>query len=385
MKDLAGPNESVTPVCMQARKKSQVNKILLINEGYSSNLGDQAIKDSLTEALGLLGKEVDFAYYSNPRVTKLPDYDYLKTDSSHSGKQANGNSKWAALKQFIGHLNWYFRNYRPIRRIVKKEDYACVIIGGGQLLNSSDKLFFNTFSLALSCWVNQIRRHTKKPIYLIGVGTASRFHRAEHFFYKRALRKIDRIWVRDTQSKQSLANIFNVDAELIPDVAFFDTSSYKKSYQKTDLGLVGIYSYYEFDLKFNKNGIDQNGYYELWYDEVRRYMKEGYQVKLFYTTKADAAESILFKQYLEDRYQLFVDIVPTSTLPDLCRLFAQARKIYSGRMHALILGMKYGCIPEPYLINDKLVSFNNEYVKSKMDPACYSKQVLSILEKNFAV
>lgn len=353
-------------------------KILLINEGFSSNLGDQAIRESMTEALQFLGNEVDFAYFSNPALQSLPAYDYGKQKPAATAKPVK--MPFQGLRAYVNNTRWYWKNKKRIADIVRSKNYDVVIIGGGQLLNSSARLRFNVFSLALFTWVSAVRRYTRAKIYLIGVGVPSRFQKAEQFFYGKAMQKIDRTWVRDNTSRKSLLANFNVQSELMPDVAFFDRSGDHEKYEKADLALVGIYNYNEFNLKFNARGLDKARFYEEWTGEVRRLIAEGMQVKLFYTTQADARESHLFADYLQNTQDITAEILDTPDLRSLGGWLKKARKVYSGRMHALILGMKYGCIAEPYLLCEKLETFDNEYIRRQQDPATYSGQVLEVME-----
>lgn len=353
-----------------------MKKILLINEGFSNNLGDQAIRESMVQLLGSEGFKVDFAYYSDPDIKELPYCDYKPVPENRSEHHLPfWKKKLKELKAPFGQLYWYAKKRKTIRKIMKDGAYDALIIGGGQLINSSGRVRFNQFALALYTWVREAGKSGKTKIYMTGVGVASNYHRWEHFFYSRALQRIDKVWVRDIFSGQALKENFHIQAELIPDVAFYDSYAYTQNYQKDNIGLIGIYHYGELSGKFNKEYQNKTGYYEEWYEKVKEYRKEGLEVRLFYTTHGDAIESILFRDYILDNYGFSVEIEETNSLAQLLELYKPAKKIYSARMHALILGMKYQCQVQPYLISQKLRSFKEEYIEGPLLPVEYSTKV----------
>lgn len=364
-----------------------MKKVLVINEGFSSNLGDQAIKKSVLDVLADLGCSTDFAYYSAPAIHRLPASDIEKKGKTGT-KQAGFFDKgiFKSGRQVLGYTKWYLINTKEIKRILKTGNYEAIIIGGGQLINSSEKVLFNIFSLALYCWVKAARKYTNADIYLMGVGVVNCFHKSEYHFYSKALKGINGIWVRDAYSRESVKKCFNIEAGLMPDFAFYDSACYNTDYKKEDSALVGVYSYQEFVAKFDKRGVSREEYYRDWYRVVQNYMKEGLNVKLFYTTSSDAEECFLFQEYIQKEHGLTIEIARTSTLDSLYALYKPVKKVYSARMHALLLGMKYQCRAEPYLISQKLASFDNEYIRNGADPETYSKQILSavteVLKRN---
>jgi hypothetical protein len=104
-------------------------------------------------------------------------------------------------------------------------------------------------------------------------------------------------------------------------------------------------------------------------------MQQGLPVVLFYTTITDAAESIAFRDYLRQQHQLELPVAKLHTVSDLRELYQSASDVYSGRMHALILAMKYRCKVDAYLISQKLKSFHEEYILPGTNCVEYSMKI----------
>jgi polysaccharide pyruvyl transferase WcaK-like protein len=346
--------------------------VLIINEAYSSNLGDQAINEGMQNLFKVLNFETHFCYFSNPVLKKLPGYNY-----TNPPKAAAAKGFIAALKKYTRpffmlyvYARYYYRLTKQVKSVLKNNHYDMVVIGGGQLINSSAKQKISFFALALFIWVKQAKRLTGIPLYLIGIGVVSRFHAMEKYLYKKALDNVKAVWVRDKFSQKSLADIFKKPADVIPDIAFFE-NEYTATPQKSNLALVGIYSYDEYSKKFDVQQTNKEAYYEYWKNKVETFLKQGKTVNLFYTTITDAYETVLFSQYLQ-KQKMDIPVAPVNSLPDLNKLLQQAGFVYTARMHALILGLKKGCEVQPYLISQKLQSFADEYIDSDAQPAVLS-------------
>lgn len=364
-----------------------MKKVLVINEGYSDNFGDQAILESVAGLFSDLNYSVDFVYYSQPSISILPQYDYLNEKKTIS-KLTKVRLKYKnnillnvllVIKNYLAILTWFLRNKKYIKTKIIDNDYDYVIIGGGQLINSSNRISPNIFSIAAYTWTKYINKNIE--LSFIGIGLAEKFNFFELFLYKRALSKAKKIWVRDQFSSITLSKIFNLESEVIPDVAFSLYSETKK--KKDNLALVGVFSFHEYKVKYNKEKISLESFYDVWIKKINELILKGYQVSLFYTTKSDALETLNFKKYLESISALNISIVQTDNLKELNDLFAKSNYVFSGRMHALILGMNNRCDIEAYLTSKKLSSFNDEYINSPNDCSYFKNQLLISLKKHF--
>lgn len=361
--------------------EKDLKKILVVNEGFSSNLGDQAIRQSVLQVIADLGYKADYANYSVPA---LPSTGEEKGPAITRAGNGVPTIRPGILRRIAGQAKWYFTNRSAIKRILKQGQYDLVIIGGGQLLNSSEKVRFNIFSLALYCWVTLARKISKSRVYLMGVGAVGEFHLTESFFYRKALNLADGTWVRDQYSKDSLQRNFGVTGKLMPDFAFYNSNRQNGVYGKENLAIVGIYSFHEMMVKFAQPGLTRETFYKTWHEVISRYLQEGLQVRLFHTTASDAVETELFRTYLKDKHGLDIPVADTTTLESLCQLYRPVKKIYSARMHALILGMKYNCIVEAFPITQKLVTFENEYIRSGRSTADYSRDIMAAVSEVLA-
>ncbi|WP_348823533.1 polysaccharide pyruvyl transferase family protein [Flavobacterium aestuarii] len=364
-----------------------MKKILIVNEGFSDNLGDQAIKKSMLKLFVDLGYEVDFYYYSKPLITSCPNYYYLNS-SKKTSRLIQLRLKWKnniilnlglIFKNYLAVLKWYFKNKNLIKERIKSNEYHYVIIGGGQLINSSDRISPSLFSIAAFTWA----KYTNKSVKLcfVGIGVAAKFNFFEFFLYKRALKKAVKIWVRDEFSKQVLSEKFQVVSEVIPDVAFYLFVEEDKI--KNNLALVGIFSFHEYNVKHNKDKITIDSFYNSWVEKIQNLISLGYDVGLFYTTQTDSIESINFQEYLKANYGLDIPLLNANSLSDLNQIFYNASFVYSGRMHALILGMNQNCTVEAFLTSKKLSSFVKEYIESNKSPIIFKEAVFNNLNTFF--
>lgn len=336
-----------------------MKKALIINEGFSNNLGDQAIRESMTNLLQDSGYITNFAYFTNPGIRQLPSYDYL-TAVPVPQKELSA-LQLAKLK--FSRWYWIARNYKAMVKMLKERNYDVVVIGGGQLLESSRRSFTSRFAIAIDWWTRLIKEHSKAKIWLIGVGVGTSFNKQEQELFSKALSRVDIAWVRDSFSQSVLKEKFGISAILTPDIAFYNSRNSMEQANTNRKALVGITSYQEVYLRYNAaNAKSKQEYYDEWYGIVKQYEDQGLAVELFYTTITDAAETVLFRDYVRERYGKELPVAELSTVTELKNLYMEASEVYAGRMHALILAMKHQCKVKPYLISQKLKSFNEEYI-----------------------
>lgn len=350
-----------------------MKKALIINEGFSNNLGDQAIRESMTQLLQDSGFSADFAYFTNPGMQQLPAYGYLEAGIGAMAPASLSFARRVKLK--LSGIYWIAQHYRHISNILKRQDYELVVIGGGQLIESSGKDYPSRFAIAIYWWTRLAKKFTKAKICLIGVGVGTTFNAKETSLFSQALALADLIWVRDTFSQTAIRFKFGHAAVLTPDVAFYHGSNRVETTNGNRRALIGITSYNEVFAKYNEPGKTRLDYYNEWYGVVRKYLQLGLPVVLFYTTITDAAESIAFRDYLRQQHQLELPVAKLHTVSDLQELYESASDVYSGRMHALILAMKYQCNVNAYLISQKLKSFHEEYILPGNRSLEYSRKI----------
>ncbi len=345
---------------------------LLINEGYSDNLGDQAINKSVDALFRDLGFQTSFLYFSKPAQASLPNYQYRKQHSA-----IKKPSKFSNIKGIIYIWFWLHKNKKAVIERLKKEPLDVVAFGGGQLINSSGKLSPSGFAISLFWITKLIKKYSNAKIFLIGVGSSGNFGKVESYLYKKAMKRIDGVWVRDQYSREVFKSFFRRDARVIPDLAFYNSSGSKVvQAKKENLALISITSYDEVFLKyFQGKEYSKDLYFQEIYGAIKDYRDKGSSVKLFYTTLTDAQECVEFKEWAIHSHKNEIEICEVNDLESLSQYFDNASFVYSARMHALILGMKSGCEVKAFLISQKLRSFNEEYILSSRKVEALSEQI----------
>ena len=358
----------------------RLKKVLIINEGFSSNLGDQAINQSATALMQQLGFDTDFLFFSNPSLSSLPPYSYQNAPVTHK-PSAVSRIIPAAIKQWIVAAKYYVQLQKNIRLALQGKDYQYLVIGGGQLLNSSKKTSISFFAIAMYCWVNGFKKSCNGKVVFAAVGASGNYGRIEKFLYKKALQQADKIWVRDAFSANILQQEFQRLCSEVPDIAFY-TQQVPAGSNNRSTALLGIYGYAEIKEAFGNRYPSAESYYNEWQQKLVQYQEQGYPVKLFYTTQHDAAETRNFQQYLQQQ-GITVAIEPTNSLEALMAALRNAAIVYSARMHALILALQCGCRVELYPISQKLLSFGEKYLQQGKSMEAYRHELLQQFEHYF--
>lgn len=355
----------------QSLIQQKMKKVLIINEGFSHNLGDQAILEASAGYFKDKGYATDFLFLSKPKILSLPLYQYNETAPEKPAEQ----TLLYHLRSWLSFIYWLTYNRKTVMNKLKNGDYQIISIGGGQLINTSGPYLVNNFAIALF-WISRlINRYSKKSgIYFIAVGVAEKFNKVEQYLYKKALDNATAIFVRDEFSQKIMKEIFHKQATIIPDIAFYSQHNKDNQHEKQNLALVGIANYDELELS-NKTGSTKEGYYSTINMQINEYKNQENEVRLFYTSLLDVAATREFNRYLESINQSPLRVCDIQTLNDLTLALTPAKFVYSGRMHALILGLKYGCEVRPYLLSQKLVSFDALYVSSKKEVNEISRKI----------
>lgn len=323
--------------------------ILVINEGYSDNLGDKAIQRSALSFFNKNDIQVQYSDFTRVNNTEI---------SSNVEESKMGKTKYFRflLKIIPPKIRWTVLN---LKRLLKdaKEKYSLVSIGGGQLILSNE-----TFSIALYLWVNILHYYKNKNIILLCVGVADKFTYFNKFLFLRSLNKINKIYVRDEQSLINLKKIFNIDGEITYDIAFYEkhcSTSYIPQYHLLGVTELSVYNNYNIP-------VSKNEYYHSWINLLNKNnISLNKDVKLFYTTHGDLCECIEFKKFCMTAFNIDIEILNTNDLDKLNVSLLKARTVISGRMHALILAYNLKIKVISYPISQKLIAFDREIISSK--------------------
>lgn len=325
-------------------------KILLLNEGYSDNLGDQAINDSFQYLL-TNDRQIDIIFQDFTKNIQNP------LEIKISINYNKNNSVFSFVKKMIPpKIRWFLKNINRIYKISQKK-YQKVFIGGGQLILSND-----TFAIAMATWVFFLRFFGNKDIVLFAVGSGSKFSFVDKLFYKYVLKNVSKIYVRDFKSQEILKKVFNIDTQFVYDVAFMHNKITKNLESKKENILLGIISFDVYN-RYNTKNLAKEDFFEIWIELLIKNNITLNQVKLFYTTQDDRDASIEFKNYVLNKYNIELELMETYTKEILVNELNKTKIVISARMHALILGLTYGCEILTYKISDKLKAFDNMFGK----------------------
>ena len=326
---------------------------LIINENGSDNIGDHAIN----EGLKILLKNHDYSFQTS--------FFSINKKSSLNQNAKNNNNFLRELKIIISKFKllfqcfWYAKNKNFVNKVFENKKIDAVIIGGGQLILSSD-----VFPIAMYTWVKYANRY-KIPIYIFGVGVGETFSFSDTILYKLSLKHAAKITVREYQSIKKLKNYFGIDAIFCPDLAFGISPLEKK--QKMSGVIVGMTDFNVY--KKYKNEINNNQFnnYEeyicAWVKKTKMLLKDSNEpIYLISTTNKDAScNRDLYKilKYECKNPIKLIDGVPK--LIEYRKILSRCRIITSGRMHSLILGKIEGCEISPWELSCKIKYFIQNY------------------------
>ncbi len=323
--------------------------VLVLNEGFSDNLGDQAINESIHHLLKVNGlNDVKFHDFTK----KLSEPSKISTMEQAFLEDTSILVKLSRLLPVK--LRWLIINLKRVIK-VSNHKYDQVIIGGGQLVLSN-----GTFPMAMFCWVFFLKLFGNKSITICGVGLGTKFSFIDRLLFKYSLMSLSKIYIRDEKSQLILKNLFKVKSEFIYDVAFIhNKSDHQVEHTYEYESLLGVISYSVYE-KYAQGGvISKDEFFETWITLLSEYQIPLQTTKLFYTTKEDREASLEFKNYVQREYQINLPLIETNTLDMLIENISCSKVIISARMHALILAFTYNRNITVYPISGKLIEFKN--------------------------
>lgn len=322
-------------------------RALLINEGWSDNLGDQAIKMAMEKLLQKNNYFVTFLAFTH---TKKESIDIVLTNDTSTFK--------SIIKAVLPvKVKWILKNGKRIFLIYRaNKKYDIVLIGGGQLLLNN-----NYFSLAFYIWTFIFR---KSNIQLLGVGCSNNFSRINKHLFTVGLKKIKTINLRDQQSIVNFKKYFKFDVFETYDPVF--TISSVVLLDETPGTAVGIsfVNYLDFS-KYNNNTKEE--YKSCCFKKIKNEFKNNSLVKLFYTTSMDKAFANELQRDLLNNFNISIHVDNSKSVEDLFVLVNTYKKVISSRMHALIIAASYGKEIEAIQFSDKLIGFSNQFINTDLD------------------
>lgn len=330
-----------------------MEKVLIVNQFNSDNLGDKLLNDCLIMQLkkeGIYSENAGFAQTVKQEVLYVTKRGKIATIMSFVKRHLP-----AKIKYYLGYKHRLNETFNGI----DANNYSAIILGGGQLLKHN-----SVFMYCLSAWV-EYAKHSNTPIYLYGVGIDYGMTSREILFYKKIISDIDFINVRDHESQKLFQEYFFRNVEISADIAFL--YKVKDKGDRKD-GIVVMPYHYKTAKKFFGMDITQ----EIYYKELRTRIQKladnqlPSSIIITATTSADAQEGILFAEYLM-KAGLQVSIQQVQTYDELIGLLQKTTCLISGRMHAMIMGLLCGCQIYPIEVSNKIREFKNEYLKNEFN------------------
>ena len=316
-----------------------MKNILILNQSHTTNLGDIAIGKCLQKwAENNAWNSITFPFWDEQDVFKNISYSYMS----------------AVVKTIPFFADFIIGKWvkKKLDSLIKIVPIDCAVIGGGELFGSH-----RGFNAVFSCWVNELQsRHI--PCCVIGVSGDKQLNWWQTNRNKNALKKCFLVTVRDSYSKNVFKQLYDVDPELSPDVVFLFGNHKISNMPKERVVCVPVrVEGKQINGKIVESNIDY--YYQL----IETCSPKKKHVIFTTTEERDQAFAFELCNGINNKYGVHYEFQNYKDLDTFCTLLGKTQEVVSGRMHAMILGLLYGCIPKVVPFKEKLITFSTEYSK----------------------
>ena len=209
------------------------------------------------------------------------------------------------------------------------------------------------FGAVFSCWIRELEKRGV-PCCVVGVSGDRNVSRFQIPRNKKALQKCFLGNVRDEESRNVFSELYGISADYSPDVVFLLGRKNEVGANQTTTLCIPVH----LQNKFLNGETDTEYYYHLIQGNSR---KDGDQV-VFSTTESkdqNYVQDLCFA--INQKYGTEYTFIPCSNYEKYCEILERTRIVISGRMHAMILGLLYGCEIKPIAFKSKLEVFEKEY------------------------
>lgn len=326
-----------------------MDKILLLNQGNTENIGDNAINMVLSTYLKNKNYDVDSElFWSEDKVF---------------GK------KYSKYPKIIRWLLWHctllmdLLNYLYINNLLKKKKYNLIIIGGGELLGCN-----YGFNSSLYIWT-KIASKFSIPIIVYGVSGSLDMPSKKLNRNKLALSRCKYIFVRDSYTKKIINEHYKLKCERVHDCVFSYRMLFDKEFKKKDNNTILVTPILFYDgIKSGLNLKDEKEYILYMKKIILEYKENSEKILISCTDLSD--ENFAQKLYNDiskdsEFKNITVKFIPYTNLSNFIKLIKKTNIVISGRMHAMIIGKIYGTEIHPIIFKNKLKVFNKEYKSIK--------------------
>lgn len=343
-------------------------RVLIVNESYSDNLGDQAIASAMrkfcSDRVGLAVDAADFSFRrGGVGEVKVPCQlvSFLKR----------------YIPRILKRLLFILKNV-PKAMKQSRQRYDLAIIGGGQLILSNP-----TFSLSMLLHVISLKFYGTR-VKLVSVGVGSRFSIFDRLVFRFCMRLVDEIYVRDIVSKQNALRELNIDCDRAPDIAYYLDLIPSPQARNVINSLLVCPTHYSVVERYRDEVgakvFSEEKYNADWVNRLQELAKKTKgTIVLSATTKADLGFATDLYNQLCDGGVKNLQLVECNNHEEFITLAMSCNAILSGRMHALILAQLLGLQLYPDVISQKLSAFTEEYLVK--DPADIKAELTSLRER----
>lgn len=310
-------------------------KILIINQGWTDNLGDNAIAEVLEIALK------SYSVKTVPFAAQRPN-------------KRSGIGKLLSLYELDRANKKQFTEMVSLEQLNLK----AIIIGGGELFAGN-----MSFNSAFVSWVKVCKKN-KIPIFVYGV-SGNKLNQLYSIRIKKALGKCSYIAVRDQKTRQLFKDEYNICPDYYPDAVFaysrlerpvkLNVNMNKKTILCNPLDI----SYFRQE---TQKDICLDAYLQIWTDLILDNYFEDCLIIVGSTTVEDSSTSRLLVEYINNKHPYWdVKLHLANSLEEYWEMLNEVNCVISARMHAMILAVQRGCRCVPVCFKEKLVEFEKEY------------------------
>lgn len=332
-------------------------KILVIDEAFTENIGDKAIEFCMKNLLQYKfpNAEISFQSYRGKYVPpRKTEQKTTITSKFNIGKI----KKYLPIK-LIHRTRWFFQNFEELTLKHQHTTYDLVVIGGGPLIDG-----FWMYPFAFWLWVCSLK--AKKTI-LLGIGYGYGLSLFDKKMVKNALKKVDEIYLRDASSIKRFHEDFGFNSKFMPDVAFtiskFMATSPRIAKRITFWPL--NYEVYIIQASLQEPVLQADEYFNFILKTIKEWHLRGYSIGL---STSEASEDLTILQQIHAKLielEIEVEVTIPKNLEAMVEVISSSEIIFSGRMHALIVGYSYGCQGIAFPSTRKLNNFDEEIIKPK--------------------
>ncbi len=342
-----------------------MKKILLVNQGHSSNLGDKLINEVMTNILCENNEVLHAPFIPTEKDSEIGCNDISSFNIKSTNIFIDSFKKFIKKSKLITAIGLDYKYQKAIYNIIKDKKIDAVVIGGGELLAT-----FIPFNSALYSWIKIIRKNYKDiPIIIYGVsGTKPK----NKFFDKRLnyiLTSCDFINVRDHATESFINNSYKIRTNYSPDCVFSYRELNKDSIIKNKENILSI-MIYDYDSLHGKLSFSNKiEYFNYWYDLLENNIQYKDIVLLAYTTEEDRICSKEFLNFILNNKNIKYEVrlAEYNDVYGLIDVVKKSRSIITGRMHAMILAKQYETDIIPFIFKEKIETFCNEYLDVNFD------------------